>query len=276
MSLTIQDCATLHNGVKMPWLGLGVWQSQDGDEVVNAVRYALDAGYRSIDTAAIYKNERGVGRALRDSGVSRDNIFLTTKVWNSEQGYDNTLRAFDASLEKLGQEYVDLYLVHWPVQGSFKDTWKALEALYRDGRTRAIGVSNFLIHHLEELLADCEVKPMVNQIEFHPRLVQQPLLNFCKQHQIVPEAWAPIMKGKGGEIPEIKATAEKYGKSAAQILIRWDIQKGVITIPKSVHKDRIVANADIFDFELTAEDVALLDGLDKGERIGPDPDNFDF
>lgn len=276
MSLTITDTAALHNGVRMPWLGLGVFQSEDGDEVVRAIHDALEAGYRSIDTAAIYKNERGVGRALRETAVSRDAIFVTTKVWNSDQGYETTLRAFDASLEKLGQDYVDLYLVHWPVKGKYKETWRALETLYRDGRVRAIGVSNFMIHHIEDLLTNCEIKPMVNQIEFHPRLVQQPLLDYCARHHILPEAWSPIMKGKGGAIPEIAATAAKYGKTPEQVLLRWDLQKGVATIPKSVKKERIVGNAAIFDFELTAEDVALLDGLDTGERIGPDPDNFDF
>lgn len=273
---SILDTVELNNGVHMPWFGLGVFKAEDGTEVEEAVRWALDLGYRSIDTAAIYRNEAGVGRAIRESGFPREDLFITTKVWNSDQGYDTTLKAFDDSLAKLGLEYIDLYLIHWPVEGKFIDTWRALETLYRDGRANAIGVSNFMIPHLQELLAEANVVPAVNQYEFHPRLLQQDLLDFCLEQGIRPEAWSPIMRGQANDIPELKRIAEKYGKSPVQLVLRWDLQKGVVTIPKSVNRDRIESNADIFDFEISAEDMAAIDALDRGERIGPDPFNFDF
>jgi len=273
---SILDTVELNNGVHMPWFGLGVFKAEDGAEVEQAVRWALDLGYRSIDTAAIYRNEAGVGRAIRESGFPREDLFITTKVWNSDQGYDATLKAFDDSLAKLGLEYIDLYLIHWPVQGTFIDTWRAFEALYRDGRAKAIGVSNFMIPHLEELLAEADVVPAVNQYEFHPRLAQPDLLEFCLEKGIRPEAWSPIMRGQVNDIPELKRIAEKYGKTPVQLVLRWDLQKGVVTIPKSVNRDRIEANADIFDFEISAEDMAAIDALDRGERIGPDPFNFNF
>ena len=272
----IQGTVTLANGVAMPYLGLGVYQSKEGDEVIKASLDALEAGYRHIDTAALYGNEKGVGEAVRQSTIPREEIFVTTKVWNSDQGYDNTLKAFETSMQKLDIEFIDLYLVHWPVKGKYKETWKALEKIYQEGHVKAIGVSNFLQHHLEDLLADCEIKPMVNQMEFHPYLVQQDLIDYCNNHQIAYEAWSPIMQGKIFEVDLINTLAEKYQKTPVQIVIRWDLQKGVITIPKSSKKERIIANADVFDFELAAEDVAALDALDKGYRFGPDPDNFDF
>lgn len=272
----IKGTVALHNGVQIPYFGLGVFQSEEGQEVINAVNYALEAGYRHIDTAAIYKNEEGVGEAVKNSGVPREEIFVTSKVWNSNQGFDSTLEAFDKSLKRMGMDYLDLYLVHWPVQGKYKETWKALEKIYADGRVKAIGVSNFLQHHIEDLLTEAEVVPMVNQMEFHPILVQQSLLNYCADKGIQYQAWAPLMRGKIFDYDVINKIGEKYGKSAVQVTLRWDLQKGVVTIPKSVKQERIISNADIFDFDLTAKEVAQIDALDRNERIGPDPDNFDF
>lgn len=272
----LQGTVTLSNQVEMPYFGLGVFQSEEGEEVMNAVKWAIEAGYRHVDTAALYRNERGVGQAVRESGIDRKEIFVTSKVWNSDQGYDQTLKAFEISLNKLGFDYLDLYLIHWPVKGKYKETWKALEKLYHDGKVRAIGVSNFMQHHLEDLMQDAEIMPMVNQVEFHPRLVQQELVNFCLKNNIRHEAWSPLMQGRILDLPKIKAIADKYGKSTAQVILRWDLQKGVITIPKSARKERILSNADIFDFSLDAEEMETLDSLDKGERNGPDPNNFDF
>ncbi|MEA1786664.1 aldo/keto reductase [Arenibacter sp. GZD96] len=272
----VKGTFTLHNGVQMPYFGLGVYLSKDGQEVVNAVRWALEAGYRHVDTAAIYKNEEGVGQGIRESAVPRENIFVVSKVWNTDQGYENTLKAFEASLERLQLDYLDLYLIHWPTKGKYKETWKALEHLYAQKRIRAIGVSNFMQHHLEDLMDSAKITPMVNQMEFHPYLVQQNLIDFCQKHQIQYEAWSPLMQGNIFKVPEIKALAVKYQKNEVQVVLRWDLQKGIVTIPKSAQKERIISNADIFDFELTAEDVSLLEGLDRGQRFGPDPDNFDF
>jgi len=273
----LTDTTVLGNGVRMPWLGLGVWKVTEGQEVEHAVRTAIETGYRSIDTAAVYGNEEGVGRAIRDSGVPRDELFVTTKVWNADQGYDSTLAAYEQSLGKLGLDYVDLYLIHWPVKGKYKDTWKALEHLYEQGRVRAIGVSNFHVHHLDDLLQDAVVKPMVNQVEYHPRLSQRPLLAYCQKNGIQMEAWSPLMQGKELISHELLVgLGQKYGKSPAQIILRWDLQNGVVTIPKSVTPSRIRENADIFDFQLSAEDMALIDGLNLDTRVGADPDNFNF
>ncbi len=271
----IKGAVELSNGVKMPYLGLGVWQSKNGEEVINAVKAALNHGYRHIDTAAIYQNEVGVGQAIKESEVDREEVFVTSKVWNSDQGYDQTLKAFDITMKKLDMDYLDLYLIHWPKPHS-SETWRALEKLYAEGRIKAIGVSNFLQHHLEDLLKTVNVKPMVNQLEFHPRLVQQSLLNYCEKEGIQYEAWSPLMQGKIFEMPEMKSLADKYNKTIAQVVLRWDLQKGVVTIPKSVKESRIIENADIFDFELSDEDIATIDQLDRHERVGPDPDNFDF
>ena len=267
---------TLHNGVAIPYLGLGVYLSQEGEEVENAVTWALEAGYRHVDTASAYKNEVGVGNALRSSGIPRNDLFITTKVWNSDQGYESTLRAFDQSMERLGLDYLDLYLVHWPVKDKYKDTWRAMEELYRSGRVRAIGVSNFLRHQLEDLMTAIEVKPMVNQLEFHPWLVQQELLDYCKAHQIQYQAWSPLMQGRITEVPEIRELSGQYHKTPVQIVLRWNLQKGVVTIPKSSNPERIRANAQLFDFELSSADMKRLDGLDKNYRFGPHPDHFDF
>ncbi|GMN07786.1 aldo/keto reductase [Croceitalea sp. MTPC5] len=272
----LQGTFTLNNGVKMPYFGLGVYLSEDGQEVINAVKWALDEGYRHIDTASIYKNEEGVGQGIAESTVDRENVFVVSKVWNSDQGYEHTLRAFNDSLNRLGFDYLDLYLIHWPVAGKYKETWRALEHLYHQKKVRAIGVSNFMQHHLEDLLKDAEVVPMVNQMEFHPFLVQQDLIDFCNEKGIQYEAWSPMMQGRVFKMEEFKQLADKYGKSIAQIVLRWNLQKGVITIPKSSKKERIIANAAIFDFELATEDIALLDAMHKGKRFGPDPNDFDF
>jgi diketogulonate reductase-like aldo/keto reductase len=272
----IKGSYTLHNGVEMPYFGLGVYLSKDGNEVINAVKWAIQSGYRHIDTAAIYNNEEGVGEGIRASGIPREDIFLVSKVWNSEQGYDSTIKAFETSLKKLNTEYLDLYLIHWPVKGKYKETWRALEELYKQKRIRAIGVSNFLQHHLKDLLTDASIVPMVNQMEFHPYLVQQNLLDFCKTNKIQYEAWSPLMQGKIFNMDVFKEMAGKYKKTIAQLVLRWDLQKGVVTIPKSSKKQRIVDNAAIFDFSISKEDMAVLDGLDRGKRFGPDPDTFDF
>ncbi|MBN6188882.1 aldo/keto reductase [Aneurinibacillus sp. BA2021] len=275
MANHLTDCTTLSNNVRMPWVGLGVWKTKEGQEVEQAVAAALKAGYRSIDTAAIYGNETGVGNAIRQSGVKREELFITTKVWNDDQGYDSTLAAFEESRKKLGLDYIDLYLIHWPVRDKYKDTWRALEKLYKDGAVRAIGVSNFHPHHLEDLMADSEIVPMVNQIELHPLLSQQEARAFCKKHGIQVEAWSPL--GQGGELlqhPVLTEIAQKHGKTPAQVILRWDLQHGIVTIPKSVHEERIIQNADLFDFVLSAEDMGHIDALNENKRIGPDPDRF--
>ena len=274
--MDISSKATLNNGVQMPWLGLGVFRSEEGAEVENAVKTALSHGYRSIDTAAIYQNEKGVGKAIKESGIAREDIFLTSKVWNTEQGYETTLKAFEESLEKLDTPYLDLYLIHWPKGKKSLETWKALEELYQNGKIKAIGVSNFLVHHLEDFLPECHIIPAVNQVEFHPELIQPELLQYCKNQNIQLEAWAPIMKGQVNNIEIFQNLAIKYGKTPVQIVLRWDIQKGVVTIPKSVKAERIISNADIFDFELSSEDIKQIDELDKNKRIGFHPDSIPF
>lgn len=260
----------------MPYFGLGVYLSKDGNEVINAVKDALDHGYRHIDTAAIYNNEQGVGAGIKESNVDRKDVFLVSKVWNTDQGYDSTLKAFEASLERLGTDYLDLYLIHWPKGEISKETWKAMERLYAEKRVRAIGISNFMKHHIEDLLTTAEIVPMVNQMEFHPYLVQQDLVEFCHKKGIQYEAWSPLMQGNVFDLDVMKQLATKYNKTIAQLVLRWDLQKGVVTIPKSSKKERIISNADLFDFEISQEDMNLLDGLNRGQRFGPDPDNFDF
>ncbi|MFD2613092.1 aldo/keto reductase [Paenibacillus gansuensis] len=276
MAKSLQDRTVLNNGVEMPWFGLGVWQVEEGEQVESAIVNAIQAGYRSIDTAAAYKNEEGVGRGIAQSGTDREELFITTKVWNADQGYQSTLDAFESSLQKLGLDYVDLYLIHWPVKGKYKETWRAMEHLYKEGRVRAIGVSNFQVHHLQDLMEDSEVVPAVNQVEYHPRLAQLELRAFCEEHNIQLEAWSPLMQGKLLDEPVLKELAEKYNKTTAQIILRWDLQNEVVTIPKSIQKERIISNAQIFDFELSADDMAKIDGLNRNERTGPDPDNFNF
>ena len=259
----------------MPWLGFGVFQTKEGEEVINSVKWALEAGYRSIDTAMIYGNEKGVGQAIKESGVPREEIFLTTKLWNDDIRNRRTQQAFEQSLERLGVDYVDLYLIHWPVEGR-QAAWKEMEKIYESGRAKAIGLSNFMIEHLDDLLPQCSVVPAVNQVEFHPFLLQPKLLTYCQEHNIQLEAWSPIVKGQVMDVPEIQEIAKKYDKTPVQVTLRWDVQHQVVTIPKSVHQERIVANCQIFDFELSAEEMQVLDNLDEGRRVGPDPLNFNF
>ncbi|MFG3496880.1 aldo/keto reductase [Streptomyces sp. NPDC047928] len=267
---------TLNNGVTMPQLGFGVWQVPD-DEAAKAVRTAFDAGYRSIDTAAVYENEKGTGEAIAASGIPRDELFVTTKLWNTEQGYDSTLRAFDASLARLGLDHVDLYLIHWPVPAKdlYVDTYKAFEKILADGRTRAIGVSNFLPAHLERLAGETSVVPAVNQIELHPQLAQAESRAFHARHGIATEAWSPLGQGRGLlEVPTVVAVARKHGRTPAQVVLRWHLQLGNVVIPKSVTPSRIQENIDVFGFELDADDLAALGALDEGRRLGPDPAVF--
>jgi len=272
--MNLQSKVALNNGVEIPWVGLGVFQSEPGPETQRAVEWALELGYRHIDTAAFYQNEESVGRALKASGIPRDEVFVTTKVWNNNQGYDEALAAFDRSLKNLGMDTVDLYLVHWPIEKKRLQTWKALERIYEEGRARAIGVSNFLVHHLEELAEHSGIVPAVNQVEFHPFLLQKELLDYDHEHGIRHEAWSPLTRARLWDDPVIDEIAGAHDRSRAQVLLRWDLQHGVVTIPKSVHRDRIEENSRLFDFELTDEQMARLDALDRGERIGPDPDQM--
>ncbi|MGA5406751.1 aldo/keto reductase [Streptomyces lavendulocolor] len=267
---------TLNNGVSMPQLGFGVWQVPD-DEAAKAVGTAIEAGYRSIDTAAIYENEKGTGEAIAASGLPREELFVTTKLWNSEQGHDATLRAFDESLARLGLDYVDLYLIHWPVPSKnlYADTYKAFEKIYADGRAKAIGVSNFLPEHLERLLGETSVVPVLNQIELHPQFQQAEARAFHARHDIATEAWSPLGQGRGLlEVPTIVAVARKHGRTPAQVVLRWHLQLGNVVIPKSVTPSRIQENIDVFDFELDADDLAAFAALDEGRRLGPDPLTF--
>ncbi|MGO4630420.1 aldo/keto reductase [Streptomyces sp. 2RAF24] len=260
----------------MPQLGFGVWQVPDA-EAEQAVGTALEAGYRSIDTAAIYGNETGTGKAVAASGLPREELFVTTKLWNSDQGYESTLRAFDDSLGKLGLEYVDLYLIHWPVpnKDAYVDTYRAFEKILADGRARAIGVSNFLPEHLERLIGETSVVPAVNQIELHPQLQQAASRAAHARHGIATEAWSPLGQGRGLlDVPAIVAIARKHARTPAQVVLRWHVQLGNLVIPKSVTPSRIRENIAVFDFELDAEDLAGLAALDEGRRLGPDPAEF--
>jgi len=272
----IKGTVTLNNGVEMPYLGLGVFKVNDGTDVIDSVTHGLDAGYRHFDTASYYENESGVGEAIKQNKVGRNEIFVTSKLWNDDQGYNSTMKAFDVTMKRFGLDYLDLYLVHWPVKGKFKDSWRALEQIYRDGHVKAIGISNFKQHHIEDLLDSAEILPMVNQMEFHPRLVQQSLIDYCVNLTIQYQAWSPFMQGKILDMPEIIEIAAKYKKTTAQVVVRWNLQKGVVTIPKSIKKERIISNVDVFDFEISQLDMDLIDGLDRGERIGSNPDNFNF
>lgn len=270
------EFVTLNNGLKMPQLGFGVWQVAD-DQATSAVAKALEVGYRSIDTAMIYKNEKGVGKAIKDSSVPREELFITTKVWNSDQGYENTLKAFDESLERLGLDYVDLYLIHWPTPkfDNYVDTYKALEKLYKDGKVKAIGVCNFEIEHLERILSECEVKPVLNQVECHPYLAQNELKEYCEKHGIFVEAWSPL--DQGGEVLQdevIKNIADAHKKTPAQVVLRWHLQNNTIVIPKSVTPSRIEENFQVFDFELNDKDVNAINQLNINRRKGSHPNDM--
>lgn len=265
----------LANGLEMPRLGLGVWRVND-DDATNSVKWAISNGYQLIDTAAVYKNEKGVGEGIRQAGVNREDLFITTKLWNVDQGYESANQAFNDSLERLGLDYVDLYLIHWPVEGKFNDSWRAMEEIYESGRAKAIGVSNFHQHHIEELMTTAKIKPMVNQIELHPTLTQVQLRDFLSKEDIAIEAWSPLGQGKILQNETLVEIGQKYDKTAAQVIIRWHLQSDIIVIPKSVHENRIKENFDVFDFELSEEDMNQIDSLNINERLGADPDNFDF
>ncbi|MDM5299153.1 aldo/keto reductase [Bacillus pumilus] len=276
----LQSTKTLNNGVNMPGFGLGVFQVEDGEELIEAVKTAIHIGYRSIDTASIYGNEEGVGRGiqlgLKETGLRREDLFITSKVWNADLGYESTLKAYEDSLKKLQLDYLDLYLIHWPVEGTYKEAWRALETLYREGKVKAIGVSNFQPHHLDELLKHAHITPAINQVEFHPKLTQNTLHTYLKTHGIQMEAWSPLMQGELLQHPLIEELAKTYSKTPAQIILRWDVQQDVITIPKSTKPHRLKENADIFDFVLSDVDMERISDLNENKRIGPDPDNFDF
>jgi diketogulonate reductase-like aldo/keto reductase len=271
MRKTIDSRVELSHGGPIPILGLGVYQTGPGSGTRDAVNWALEAGYRHIDTAAFYGNEREVGEAIRASGVPRDDIFVTTKLWNSDHGFDRAMRAFDVSIGKLDLDYVDLYLVHWPVEGLRFESWRALEGLLDEGRTKAIGVSNYTVRHLAELISKCNKPPAVNQVEFHPFLYQHDLLQFCRSNDVCLEAYSPLTKGYKLGDERLVSLAEQYGRSAAQILIRWAIQHDVVVIPKSADRIRIEENAAVFGFEISGEDMTYLDGLNENLHITWDP-----
>jgi methylglyoxal/glyoxal reductase len=266
MHLTLQSPAILNNGVEIPRLGLGVYQTAIGETTSRAVRYALKIGYRHIDTAWLYGNEADVGRAVRESGIRREEIFITTKVWDSDQGYDSTLMACERSLRRLGLSYVDLYLIHWPVQAKSNDTWKAMIQLLKDGKARAIGVSNYEILDIQEILQNFDTVPSVNQVEFHPFLYQEKLLQFCNNNHIQLEAYSPLTRGEKLNHATILTIAQKYDKTAAQILIRWGLQHDLVVIPKSIHEKRIKENSEVFDFQLEEQHMKLLNSLNEDLR----------
>ncbi len=264
----------LNNGIEVPAIGLGTFLTKNGDEAARVVREAVEVGYRSIDTAMIYLNEEGVGRGIKECGIDRSELFINTKLWNDSHGYEETLRAFDASLKRLGLDYVDQYLIHWPgMDGSYIPTWKAFERLYKDGKIRSIGVCNFIKPILSNLLQYCEIKPMVNQLECHPMFQPNDLIAFCQKNDIQVEAWRPIVWGKLDKQP-ITDAAKKYGKTPVQITLRWHYQRGVRSLPKTTHRGRMAENLDIFDFELTADEMAAINSLNTYNRTGESPDEF--
>jgi diketogulonate reductase-like aldo/keto reductase len=265
----------LNSGLEIPQLGLGVWQADNGEETINAIHWALDAGYRHIDTASIYKNEAAVGQALKTASVPRKDVWLTTKIWNDDVRAGRTTAALDEALTRLQTDYVDLLLIHWPVNG-YLAAWKALEQALAAGKVRAIGVSNFMETHLEDIVEHGEILPAVNQIEYHPYLVQADAISFCDMHDIAITAWSPLMQGHFKEEPLFAEIAKAYGKTPAQLVLRWCLQNDVIVIPKSTNKGRIAQNADLFDFELSEAHMIAIDELERNHRFGPDPLNFDF
>lgn len=280
----LTDTYTLNNGVKIPVVGFGTWQSKDGDEAYNAVKAALEAGYRHIDTAAAYGNEESVGKAIKDSGIDRKELFITSKLWNRDHGYESAKKALDTSLAKLGTDYLDLYLIHWPNPVQFRDewqqrnadTWRAMEEALDAGKVRAIGVSNFRAHHLDELLKTAKVTPAVNQIFLNPSDTEDEVVAYNKEHGILSEAYSPLGTGKIFTIPELKDIAAKYNKSVAQVVLRWSLQHGFLPLPKSVHADRIKQNTEIFDFELSDDDIKKIDGFHGVAGLAQDPDTTDF
>jgi diketogulonate reductase-like aldo/keto reductase len=271
MSVTTTRIA-LTTGVQLPQVGLGVYQSPQGAATRDAVTAALELGYRHVDTARIYGNEADVGAAIKASGLPRDDVFVTTKLWNDDHGYDTALRALDASIGRLGLDHVDLYLIHWPVQGKRRDSWRALERAFADGRARAIGVSNYLVPHLRELLGEAKVVPHVNQIELTPFLQRRDTCALCREHGIVVEAYSPLTRGRRLDHPTVVAIARAAGRTPAQVLLRWGIQHGFVVLPKSVHRERMAENAAVFDFMLDAAAMSKLDDLEEGLAIGWDPD----
>ena len=273
MQLTLQSRVKLNNGVEMPMLGLGVWQMAQGTETQRAVKSALDIGYRLIDTAKLYANERDVGIAVRESGIPREEVFVTTKLWNTDHGFESAIKAFNRSLHELGFDYVDLYLIHWPVAPLRGDSWRALVRLLEEGKCRAIGVSNYTVDHLRGLLRDSSVVPAVNQVEFSPFLFQEELMDFCRDHNIQLEAYSPLTKGARLGDPKLRPFAAKYHKTAAQILIRWALQHNVVVIPKSSKPERILENGQVFDFEISSADMKMLDSLGEDYRTAWDPTN---
>jgi methylglyoxal/glyoxal reductase len=272
--MDIGSTVKLANGVEMPLLGFGTYRIDEGRDVESAVSAALEIGYRSVDTASMYGNEKGVGAAIRESGLRREEVFVTTKVWNDEQGYGRTLAAIEKSLDRLDMNYVDLYLVHWPIPSLMDETWRAMEEVLASGKARAIGVCNHLERHLDRLATIARTPPMVDQFEFHPYLAQPELVSHCFASGIRPEAWAPTMRGRVLTAPQLVDIGKRHGKTAVQVALRWIIQKGIVAIPKSVHPERIAENADIFDFQLSPEETATIDSLGSGERIGPDPETY--
>lgn len=273
----LRSTVALNSGIRMPRLGLGVFQMPTDAATAAAVRTAIELGYRSIDTAALYRNERGVGQGVRDCGLPRSEIFVTTKVWNDDMRAGRVEAAFDQSMKLLGLDYVDLYLLHWPIKGKLVSSWRVLEKLHRSGRIRAIGVSNYMIPHLEELLAEAEIVPAVNQIEFHPYLQSKPLAEACRRRGIQLEAWSPLQQaGALLSDPELSRIAAHHRKTVAQVVLRWDLQSGVVTIPKSIRRERMAENADIFDFLLSDDEMAAIAALDRNARNGADPFNFSF
>jgi diketogulonate reductase-like aldo/keto reductase len=271
---SLADTVEIAAGVPMPRLGLGTYKANQGSDVEGEVRYGLSIGYRLVDTAALYGNEASIGAVVRESGIPREDLFITTKLWNSDQAHKRVAVAFERSLRKLGMDYVDLYLVHWPWPTYLRETWTAMEKILASGRARAIGVCNHLPHHLDTLASFADVMPAVNQCEFHPHLQQPELQAACDERDIVLQAWAPIMRGRVNLVPEIVGIAGRHEKTPAQVTLRWILQKGVVTIPKSIHEHRIAENCDLYDFVLSAEEMAIIDSLDDGTRLGPDPDVF--
>lgn len=281
---SLTDCYELRNGVQIPCIGLGTWQTDDGDEAVSVVKEAISAGYRHIDTAADYGNEKSVGIAVSQSGVPRDELFITSKLQNSQHGYEATLRAFEDTMRKLNCDYLDLYLIHWPNPVKFRDnweeanagTWKAFEELYQKEKVRAIGISNFMPHHIDVLMKTAQVSPMVNQIRLCPGETQPEIVNYCKANRILLEAYSPLGTGRIFRVPQMIALSEKYGRSIAQLCIRWSLQMGFLPLPKSVNPSRIRENAQVFDFELSPEDVDIISGLTGCCGLTLDPDEITF